>query len=479
MRVSDLLKMSLSSLFKRKVRSILTILGVVVGTASIIVMISIGLGLQKTTEDTMADSFSLTSVNVSDYNKETSGGFHLTDSTVAELSQIEHVIDVIPVLFFSSKIITGQYIDDLYMSAVPAEKIPEMAKNAGSSGVSRGEYPTAGSGVRIVVPEDEKKVFRNKANKNFYDTGVLPEFDFLTGSFQIVYDTANYKSSGNATSIVESQSAEQASGDGNSDSGSMGNQTSSGNDKAIVAKKYPVEFCGVTDDGFYSYVSMEDFLVEVKKVFRNRVIPGQPAQKNGKPYSEIYYDECYVMVDDIDNVQGVLDTLKNDYSAQAYANAEYLNSMQEQNKSIQNMLGAVGIVSLFVAALGIANTMMMSIYERTKEIGVMKVLGCTLSDIRALFLLEAAYIGFIGGVIGVGLSYGISYMLNNFAGDLGLGSSELGYFAAEGIHKTTSYIPPYLALLGLVFSVVVGILSGLLPAIRAMRLSPLAAIRNE
>ena len=60
---------------------------------------------------------------------------------------------------------------------------------------------------------------------------------------------------------------------------------------------------------------------------------------------------------------------------------------------VQAVLGGIGAVSLFVAAIGIANTMMMSIYERTKEIGVIKVLGCSLRNIKQMFLLEAAFIG--------------------------------------------------------------------------------------
>ncbi len=79
---------------------------------------------------------------------------------------------------------------------------------------------------------------------------------------------------------------------------------------------------------------------------------------------------------------------------------------------IQAVLGGIGAVSLIVAAIGIANTMMMSIYERTKEIGVLKVLGCDLGTIRNMFLLESAFIGFLGGVTGVILSYGISYGMN-------------------------------------------------------------------
>ena len=110
--------------------------------------------------------------------------------------------------------------------------------------------------------------------------------------------------------------------------------------------------------------------------------------------------------------------------------------------------------------------MMMSIYERTKEIGIMKVLGCDLRNIQMLFLLEAAYIGLIGGAVGLGFSYGISALINRVVQSMGNA-------------MTLSYIPPWLALLSLAFAILVGMISGFFPSLRAMRLSPLAAIRSE
>ena len=87
----------------------------------------------------------------------------------------------------------------------------------------------------------------------------------------------------------------------------------------------------------------------------------------------------------------------------AYSDAEWIQSQTEQMNTIQLVLGAIGAVSLLVAAIGITNTMMMSIYERTKEIGVMKVLGCDIHNIQTLFLMEAGFIGFVGGVVGSGI----------------------------------------------------------------------------
>ena len=109
----------------------------------------------------------------------------------------------------------------------------------------------------------------------------------------------------------------------------------------------------------------------------------------------------------------------------------------------------------------------MSIYERTKEIGVMKVLGCDLRNIRTLFLMEAGFIGLIGGIIGLVLSFTISAVMNKLAQ------------ASEEYMNGISYIPLWLIGLSLIFAILVGMIAGFFPARRAMKLSPLAAIRNE
>ena len=170
-------------------------------------------------------------------------------------------------------------------------------------------------------------------------------------------------------------------------------------------------------------------------------------------------------VDSIENVTEVQNTI-NSMGYQASSNAEWVQATQAQYRNVQLVLGGIGAVSLLVAAIGITNTMMMSIYERTKEIGIMKVLGCDLRNIQMLFLLEAAYIGLIGGVVGLAFSYGISALINRVVQSM-------------GNTMTLSYIPPWLALLSLVFAILVGMVSGFFPSLRAMRLSPLAAIRSE
>ena len=149
----------------------------------------------------------------------------------------------------------------------------------------------------------------------------------------------------------------------------------------------------------------------LKKEFKGRVIPGQPTTSKGKPYKELYYTQLVVNVDDMENVTDVAQAIS-DMGYQAYNDAEWIESNQQQMRMIQAVLGGIGAVSLFVAAIGITNTMMMSIYERTKEIGVMKVLGCDMRNIGSLFLMEAGFIGFLGGVVGLLLSYSLSGGIN-------------------------------------------------------------------
>ena len=170
----------------------------------------------------------------------------------------------------------------------------------------------------------------------------------------------------------------------------------------------------------------------------------------------------------MENVEELAQTIRS-LGYDVYTNVEYINGMKKTLGMVQAVLGGIGAVSLLVAAIGIANTMMMAIYERTKEIGVMKVIGCSLKNIRQLFLLEAAFIGFIGGVAGNVLSLIISAVINVLIPGENL-------WGTEG---NISYIPIWLMLASMGFAVLVGMAAGYFPAVRAMKLSPLAAIRNE
>ena len=139
---------------------------------------------------------------------------------------------------------------------------------------------------------------------------------------------------------------------------------------------------------------------------------------------------------------------------------------------VQTMLGSVGGLALLVACIGIANTMVMAIYERTREIGVLKAIGASPGDIRLLFMAEAALIGLLGGITGT---------IGGWLLGVGLNEGILAYLEWQDVPVTGTFfvVTGWLVALALAFAAVVGLLAGLYPAARAARLDPLEALRHE
>ena len=159
------------------------------------------------------------------------------------------------------------------------------------------------------------------------------------------------------------------------------------------------------------------------------------------PSKKESYTQVIVKTDDMSSVAAVEEVIQS-YGFNTSSMESIRKPLEEQSRTMQLFLGGIGAVSLLVAAFGIINTMTMSIYERTKEIGVMKVIGCRIGNIRTMFLMEAAAIGFMGGVIGVILSEGVSYAANTFSGDGGGLGGMFGMGMGGG--GQLSIIPPWL-----------------------------------
>jgi len=185
------------------------------------------------------------------------------------------------------------------------------------------------------------------------------------------------------------------------------------------------------------------------------------------------YDYILVKTKDVGQTKKVSAELR-ERGFNAWSMADSLEGIENTSRTIQAILGGIGGITLFVAALGITNTMVMSIYERTREIGIIKVIGASFADVRALFLTEASLIGFIGGGLGLALSYLASSIINKLAS----GYMQRGMMG-PGTPGDISVIPFWLAAFAVVFAILIGLVSGLYPANRAIKLSPIVAIRNE
>jgi putative ABC transport system permease protein len=138
---------------------------------------------------------------------------------------------------------------------------------------------------------------------------------------------------------------------------------------------------------------------------------------------------------------------------------------------MDTILGAIGTIALFVASLGIINTMIMSILERTRDIGIMKAIGGAESDIRKIFFVEAVSIGFLGALFGLILGWGVTRVANFVANTklMPQGEAPIDLF----------YFPLWLILGAIAFSMVVSLAAGLYPAIRAARIDPVKALRHD
>lgn len=465
----DLLRMSGSNLKRRKLRTFLTVLGVIIGTTSIVVMISLGLGMQQSLYREVEQSGGLTSIRVTGESADesiysASGGEtedsakYIDDELIKALGTLEHVEGAYPVYEMSVILLKGGYEGYGSLKAMPYEGLIEEKIPLAEGG----RIPEKGASLELVYGNTVITDFQEKGGgESYWETGVLPDIDLAKDSLFLILDQDGY---------YNSQSGDMDMGSDYSPEEGEASQP------VRQAKKHVVKACGIVEGGpddynahsSYVYCNLDTLVPILKKEFSGRVIPGQPTTSSGKAYKDFYYSSAQVKVDDIDNVNGVADSIRQmGYGVET--NAEYLQSMQKEFAMIEAVLGGIGAVSLFVAAIGIANTMMMSIYERTKEIGVIKVLGCSLKNIKQMFLMEAAFIGLIGGVIGNIFSFFVSALINVIT----------GHGAAMGFDGDISYIPIWLVLVSLGIAMLVGILAGYFPAKRAMQLSPLAAIRTE
>jgi putative ABC transport system permease protein len=182
------------------------------------------------------------------------------------------------------------------------------------------------------------------------------------------------------------------------------------------------------------------------------------------------YTTVTVKVQSPQDTEGVEQKIK-DMGYSAFSVADMLQNQKKAFILLDLVLGLVGSIALSVASLGIVNTMVMSILERTREIGVMKAIGAGDNDVRRIFLIEAGLIGLAGGVFGNVLGWGVGRVIN-------IGANY--YLQGQGVPSANLFLIPWWLIAGAVaFAVLVGVVAGGLPAARAARLDPIQALRHD
>jgi putative ABC transport system permease protein len=183
-------------------------------------------------------------------------------------------------------------------------------------------------------------------------------------------------------------------------------------------------------------------------------------------------DQAVVVVDREEHVKEVFGQIK-EMGLDGHAALEFIDRERFMYLMIFGGMTCVAAVALLVAALGIANTMLMSVLERTREIGIMKAVGAGNGQLLLVFLVEGALLGLLGGALGLLLAWGAS-----FPGDAWVRSLVSRDLKIE-LHEALFVFPPWLCGAVLLFAVVVTTLAAVYPARRAARVDPVTALRHE
>lgn len=442
MKKSDLFKTAFRNLRNRKTRTRLTVIGVVIGTCAIVIMVSIGVGIDKMLTAQFESNSSLNKITVyQGYNDDGTENEEtvLDDRALEYMSGIEHVEFAVPVMDMEQYVAVsrGKYSLGWGLRAIDTSAMEAM-------GFTLKEGSFAGMDKNTVF-------FGERAVTNFMD----PQGNSVKYKFDSDYNLEECEI--DAMKDIFNVSVKENSEDGGVKTGTSTPQRLRVG--GVIKSDYKVD--QYSDSGVYMDMALAKDLIKQYNML-NKV-------KNQK----FSYSNIYLMVDDMENVKAVKEVLE-EKGFSSYSDDEELEYTKKIMLAVQLVLGAIGAISMFVAFFGISNTMVMSVMERTKEIGVMKVLGCELKDIKAMFLYEAGTIGLIGGTIGLIISYILSLIANGVA-RLVMGSMNSG----EDFYVCVSSIPPWLAILGIGFAVGVGVVAGLSPAKRSVKVSALTAIHNE
>ena len=446
MKKNDIFRMCIQNLRRRKSRTFLTILGVLIGCCSIVIMISLGIGMKESAEKNLAEMGDLMIITVT-APQGGRGKLKADEALVKSIRAISGVVAVTPkqsLEEYTCRLLSGtgnRYVADwTIVAGLDTAELGNMGYKLidGKSVVNSGEII-----VGQYFPYNFKDTLRPEGS-NFVSRwgGSFNEYGKQMNIPEAYFNPLKEK----ITLEVESET------------------------EKFTVLLTPV---GVTKEDYSKgYETAEGIIMSLTDI-KNIIDKAQGNKKKNLPY-----DSVIVKVSELSMVEQVDNEIKNlGYNTESMESTR--KTMEKEAHQKQMMLGGLGAISLFVAALGITNTMIMSISERTREIGIMKSLGCYVYDIRIMFLTEAGIIGLIGGIIGCIISFLVSVIINCVSlKSLSLNSIRIAIMGGEGINRI-SVIPIWLLAFSILFSVLIGLGSGYYPANKAVQIPALEAIKNE
>ncbi len=433
MRLSDILRLSLNGLTHRGLRSWLTILGIIVGVAAVIAMLSIGAGMSQSMKAQMsnfgADVLTVSTGQTRAFGPESGfanrfqpgGGGSVTTQTTSQSTTTPTLTDT-DILAISTApgvesvtgIISGratiQYLAQTVTVTVEGVE-PSAWNTMTTSKLAEGRFLESGESTSVLIG--------NGVANGMFDYNLTVDTQIRIGSktFTIVGILAE------------------------SGTGSFG-----GDDRTIFMTTQAAREI-VTDIGNNDYSS-----IQVKVTDTNAV------------------DQTITNVENILYTSRMVTADTADFTVTSPTSM--LETIQSTMATLTFFLTGIAAISLLVGAIGIANTMFMSVMERTRLIGILKSIGTRNSEIMKLFLTESGIIGLMGGLLGVFLGFIVVGVISS------VGISIMG-MGRLGTSTSVAVVTPELILFALLFSTIIGIISGLIPARKAAKLQVVEAMRSE
>ena len=450
--------MALRNLSRRKSRTILTVLSVVIGATSIILMLAFATGISNSQKEMIESFGGLTSITIVGDNP--AANMDVKDTDINKLKKVKGVRAVVPSKEFwgEVRVDNGEdYVINTSFEVIPDEVFKLLTIDMFDWG--KGLSPSDKDGIVLGQNANVQKI---KRMPDGGWTSMPMEGDFDYGSHDY-YLRLGYK---------------DESDDGVHFGNENENKDQENKPTFVDVKIKPVGklnskailkgWSSYANETFYKNLKKEDSKLQSPQLDMSYDEKGQPIVAKS---DKIKYDNLRVIVDDVNNLERIENDIKKlGYNTQSEAGSA--ENIKKQTMQVTLILGGIGSVAFIVSAIGIINTMLMSIYERQKEIGVMKVIGASINDIRGMFLIESGFIGFFGGVIGLIISLVVGKVLNGFL-DGGM------IFDVGGQGGNMIAISPLLAIVGVGFSSLVGVLAGYIPARRATKLSAIEALRSN
>lgn len=443
MRIRDGLMIAVRNLKKRKGRTLLTALGVMIGTAAIVSMLSLGIGLERSARESLGDfgDLSILEVYPGWEQRDPTRQHTVRPEDIRMLEGLPGVEAVMPVVRYhgASEIQLGRQFSRASVEGIDFSKaalfgyLPEegtMADGTGREAVVSSRFPY----------DFYEKTRQRPDRSNPEGTPAAPAYDYGMpgggGRIPVLDQTV--------TVILEQYTGIEE----------------------LRRKEQRVRITGVLQEtrGIYGAT----IFLPLETVEEMNVWIQGTTGTGRRDDQAAGYQSVKVKVASNDLVPGVVEGIRAG-GLETWSPTDMIEELNRTFLMIQLILGGIGSVALLVATIGIVNTMSMSILERNREIGIMKVVGATIPNIRLLFLVESGLIGLSGGIGGILASLGVVALVNSAGRSMG----------GMGMPSSLAVVPWWLAAAALGFSIVVGIVAGLYPANRAAAVSPLEAIRNE